>query len=265
MAAEKTVLKNVAPAEKAMGVVLFHGDKGGVGKSIAASAFIDYMIKKNIPVAAVDGDMRNADVSRMFSGSIPTKLIEFRTQNGWMDLMDYAIEQKDKHLVVSMPAGIGADIELAASRFVRNMENAERRIYLAWVMSRTLDSVNLLGEALDSLGGNLHGRVVIKNLFYGSAESFTRWDSSKLRKSFEACDGITLEFPELASVIVDKMNEGKDTLMAFSNAATRVKNFREYSPETSPYGFKHSENQLFCEWLDEVGIICEQMVKKFGL
>lgn len=248
-----------------MGVVLFHGDKGGVGKSIAASAFIDYLIKQNIPVAAVDGDMRNADVSRMFSGSIPTKLIDFRSQNGWMDLMDYAIEQKDKHLVLSMPAGIGADIEAAASRFARNMANAERDIHMAWVMSRTLDSVNLLGEALDALDSNLHGRVVIKNLFYGTGDSFTRWDNSKLRKTFDASGGITVEFPELASVIVDKMNEGKDTLMAFSSAATKVKNFREYTPENSAYGFKHSENQLFCEWLDDVSLVCEQIVKNFRL
>ena len=39
-----------------MSVFVFHGDKGGVGKSLVATTFIEYLLSRGLPVALADAD-----------------------------------------------------------------------------------------------------------------------------------------------------------------------------------------------------------------
>src|SRR5260363_121572 len=73
-------------------VILFHGDKGGVGKSWTCSIFLDWLVKCKLPVTLVDGDTRNPDVSRMFSDLMPTLNANLRIHDGWMDLTDFMMK-----------------------------------------------------------------------------------------------------------------------------------------------------------------------------
>src|SRR5260363_128286 len=79
-------------------VILFHGDKGGVGKSWTCSIFLDWLVKCKLPVTLVDGDTRNPDVSRMFSDLMPTLNANLRIHDGWMDLPDLMMKYPDKRL-----------------------------------------------------------------------------------------------------------------------------------------------------------------------
>ena len=59
-----------------MAIHVFHGDKGGVGKSFAAAAFGEYLLGKGRQITIVESDARNADTGRYFDGAAVVKKID---------------------------------------------------------------------------------------------------------------------------------------------------------------------------------------------
>lgn len=225
-------------------VIICHGDKGGVGKSVQCSVICDWLQAKGISFALIDGDTRNPDVARMFKSAAPVAQLNLRTHDGWMDLTDFMSEHLDRVVVISMPAGIGEELEKEGANFIGTVRLLERPMYLFWIINRLPDSVNLLAEAERALGGNLAGRFVVKNLFFGPADKFTRWDNSDARRSFEAAGGITLKLPELHERTVDKLYADNDAIMPFSLALQPVGQHRD-----SLHGFTASENMELIHWV----------------
>ena len=225
-------------------VVLFHGDKGGVGKSTTCAAFTDWMIKKQLPAALVDGDTQNPDVSRMFGDSMPVSNANLRVHDGWMDLTDFIILHTDKVIIISLPAGIGSEFRKEADRFCLVLKMLGRPLVMFWVINRLLDSVNLLSEATHTIGDHLHRKFVVKNLFFGEADKFTRWESSETRKRFDKSGGQTICLTELQERTVDKLFSDNDNIMPFSSAVVPM-----IDAQSSPHGLTPSENlELIC-WL----------------
>lgn len=227
-------------------ILFFDGDKGGVGKSSACAAFADWAHAQRLPIAIVDGDARNADVSRIFDGVVPVRLANLRTHDGWMDLTDFVFEHGDRMILVSMPAGVGAEMKEEAPRLLAMLKEAEHRtLSLVWVINRTLDSINLLNPVLELLGAHLKGKVVLKNLFFGTEDKFRRWDDSKTRERFKEAGGIDLPFHELHERTMDKLFADQENLMPFSSASVPIKQIQE-----SPHKLTPSEAVELRTWLD---------------
>lgn len=227
-------------------VILFHGDKGGVGKSTTCAAFTDWMVKKQLPAALVDGDTQNPDVSRMFGDSIPVSNANLRGHDGWMDLTDFMMSHSDKAIIISMPAGIGGEFRKEADRFCQVVKMLDRPLMMFWVINRLPDSVNLLNEATHAIGEHLHRKFVVKNLFFGEADKFTRWEGSETRKRFEKSGGQTICLSELQERAVDKLFSDNDNIMPFSSAVVPMTD-----AQSSPHGLTPSENlELIC-WLQD--------------
>lgn len=133
-----------------------------MGKSTACGLFLDWAVKRQMPVSLVDGDTRNPDVSRMFADSMPTLQANLRIHEGWMDMTDFMMDQTDKAIVISLPAGIGAELRKEAARFCQTVAMLERPLSMFWIINRLPDSVNLLNEAMQVLDGSLASKVVVK-------------------------------------------------------------------------------------------------------
>lgn len=234
------------PASKNPPVIIFHGDKGGVGKSTGCTAFVDWLFKTQAPVGLCDGDTRNPDVSRMFADVMPVCRANLRNHDGWMDLFDFVAEHPDKTVVISMPAGIGGDFRSEATRFIGLLEMTQRELGMFWVINRLADSVNLLNEAMETLGTSLKHKYVMKNLFFGPSDKFTRWDISELKKAFDKSGGHTLDLPELNERVIDKLFADNDNIMPFSSAVVPMQDAKK-----SPHGLTPSENLELIVWLQE--------------
>lgn len=234
------------PAPQAVGkpVIFFDGDKGGVGKSWACCVFTDWMLKRGIACAVVDGDTQNPDVSRMFSDSLPSLNANLRSHEGWMNLTDYMFEKPDSAIVVSLPAGIGADFRREAPVFFETVKQLNRPVSVFWVINRLPDSVNLLADALDVMGNKLQNKFVIKNLFFGGEDKFGRWDNSETKKRFEKSGGKTICLSELHERAVDKLFADNETIMPFSQAAVAV-----HEASKSVHKLTPSENMELIAWL----------------
>lgn len=248
--------KSAAVSHVGKPIFIFHGDKGGVGKSWACSVFTDWLLKRKFPCSLIDGDTRNPDVSRMFGDSIAVLNANLRVHDGWMDLADFMIAHSSEATVISMPAGIGGDFKREAARFFDTAQMLQRPVWMFWVINRLPDSINLLHEALAVVGDKLAGKVVIKNLFFGDADKFSRWDNSQARQKFESSGGQTILLGELHERVVDKLFADNENIMPFSAAASPI-----HDASHSPHQLTPSENMELVLWLQGTHIVFDQLQK----
>lgn len=195
-----------------MALEISHGDKGGVGKSLLICGRIDY--KMNLPgfnpekLIVLDADPRNADVYRMYSGFLPhVERISLATKEDWMKFVDRIQSEKDQNYdyIISMPAGIGAILSKEGAKFGDYAKLLGHEITMFWTIDRMPDSINLLKRAMFDIGDNVKQMILVKNLFFGDVDSFTRWDNSYLRKLFLATGGIEASLPELHEWVIDEV------------------------------------------------------------
>ncbi|MDR5776964.1 MULTISPECIES: hypothetical protein [unclassified Caballeronia] len=227
-------------------VFILHGDKGGVGKSTYACVLVDWLLKREIPSVLADGDTRNPDVSRMFANDMPNIRANLRVHEGWMDLTDFMMEHPDKAVAISLPAGIGEEMKREGARFLQTVKMLDRPLVMFWIINRLPDSVNLLNEALKVMESGLTGKVVVKNLFFGDADKFSRWENSATRQRFEQSGGVTVSMSELHERTVDKLFADNEDIMPFSRAAVAMK-----EAHTSPHKLSPSENMELVMWITE--------------
>ncbi len=233
-------------------IIFAHGDKGGVGKSLVASAVIDYLDATGQKVAVIDADTQNPDVSRMFLSelagvSVPCMKANLRSENGWMDAMDFVTKHKDHSVVFSMPAGIGEVMNtknwLAEFRAFLAQDETPPSMELLWVLNTGLDSVNLLVNANETYGKYFDAIHVVRNNIWSNADEFTIWNKNPAKTEFEKKGWRTIDFPALnyrcRDAILGTTKTLPFTLALDSSAAASI-------------GLKSSEIFKLKNWLEEV-------------
>lgn len=195
-----------------MSIVISHGDKGGVGKSLLTCAYIDYRMNRDgfnpDKIVVLDADPRNADLHRMYDGYLPhVERISLATKEDWMKFVDRIQSENDLgyDYIISLPAGIGTIMSKEGAKFGDYVESLGHDITMFWTIDRMPDSVNLLKRAMFDIGSKLKQIILVKNQFFGAADSFTRWDNSYLRKLFLLGGGIEANLPELHEWVVDEV------------------------------------------------------------
>jgi len=228
-------------------VHFFHGDKGGVGKSFVAQSFVDWLLTRNITPLVVDSDMRNPDLSRMFPGVAMT--VDLRQHEGWLELLSQLHESKCEQVVISLPAGIGAEVTAELPAFFTGLHELGREATLLWILARTPDSINLLRPATAAFEGHVRAMVALKNLFFGDPDKFGRWNESKTRTAFEDADGIVVEFPELLDRLVDQTATANPPV-AFSAKLD---------------GLRFGDRAELRHWLTRVATLWKGLAEKLGV
>lgn len=193
-------------------IEISHGDKGGVGKSLLICGRIDHKMNQEgfdpNKLVVLDADPRNADVYRMYHGFLPNvERISLASKEDWMKFVDRIQSEQNKGLdyIISMPAGIGAILSKEGAKFGDYVSMLGHEITMFWTIDRMPDSINLLKRAMFDIGEKVKQIILVKNLFFGDAESFTRWDNSYLRKLFLMNGGIEASLPELHEWVIDEV------------------------------------------------------------
>lgn len=194
-----------------MSIVISHGDKGGVGKSLLTCALIDYRMNQEgfdpSKLIILDADPRNADVFRMYDGYLNAERISLATKEDWMKFVDriQAEQGRDYDYIISLPAGIGAILSREGAKFGDYVGMLGHEITMFWTIDRMPDSINLLKRSMFDIGSKVKQIILVKNLFFGESDSFTRWDNSYLRKLFLLGGGIEANLPELHEWVIDQV------------------------------------------------------------
>lgn len=200
-------------------VYLVHGDKGGPGKSLVADVFADWLLNRGIEPVIVDADMRNPDVARMFEGSpAQVVLINLREADGWLELSSVIEEAGERPVLINLPGNIGDEVEKRVPALAEALQALKKDAYMLWVLNREPDSVNLLRVATAAFGDVLKRTVAVRNLHFGDAAKFSRWNDSNVKKAFTDAGGLEVDLEDLNDRCVDATKRAIPKAVRFSDA-----------------------------------------------
>jgi len=186
------------------------GSKGGVGKSKASFALIDYLIEREKKVLLLETDTSNPDVYKTHkpheNESLVCKMADLDVPEGWIELVNVADEYPEHVLVINSAARSNTGIEKYSAMLRETLDELNRALVTFWVINRQRDSVELLRGFLNSFPNALVH--VCRNMYFGTPENFARYNESKARTHIEK-KGKTLDFPDLADRVADKLYSGR--------------------------------------------------------
>jgi len=180
------------------------GSKGGVGKSLLSFALVDYLLNQEISVLLVDTDTDNPDVFKAHKDlalpNLHCRLNSLDDADGWADLLD-TVQSYPEHVVVVNAA---ARTKTSTTSYGDIMQGAlremQRGLTVFWVINRNRDSIELLHSLQEAFPDvTIH---VCRNLYFGEADRFDLYNSSKAREAVEKA-GETLDFPAVAGRVVE--------------------------------------------------------------
>uniref|UniRef100_E6PP70 CobQ/CobB/MinD/ParA nucleotide binding domain-containing protein n=1 Tax=mine drainage metagenome TaxID=410659 RepID=E6PP70_9ZZZZ len=191
---------------------LIDGDKGGVGKSLAARALVHHYVAqpeaKRPRLLVFDADRSNPDVcgegGLQADGAIlGAALIDLSSESGWIDFgtrIAMAVEESqtvDYRIIVNMPAQIGSRA-FDGSIPIVDAVLREAHAVPVWLLSRTQESIRALRYRLRHMAARYGAGLVVKNLFFGQAQQFSLWTLDALRRQLvEEGAWVEAELPEL--------------------------------------------------------------------
>ena len=188
-------------------LTLFHGDKGGVGKSFCCCTYLDALMTQGRAehLVVVESDTRNADVWRLFHQHLAVEKLDLKERAGWMRVVDLLDENPEREVVISLPAGIGQQLEKESGYLTFALDNMGHPLSVFWPINRMKDSVILLKAFLATpLAAKASRTTVIMNGFFGELEQFSRWRESKTRTEFLKRPGAReIYLPELHHRVID--------------------------------------------------------------
>lgn len=211
-------------------IIIVHGDKGGVGKSMTASVIVDYYLANHDvnDVMVIECDNTVPDVGRRFDGLVqcvnapltgedPTEMIA--------KLIDLIESSDTSRIIVNLPASAGEAIDPLAADFIAPaMEEIGVEIDVVFVVGKTKDSSLLAERSL--LGGLVSvakNKLAVLNGFFGNVESFN-WSSSTSREKWYQNGGEEIYLPLLHERVSSVVQEGSFSQHATAEGGLTVAN-----------------------------------------
>ena len=190
-------------------LVIVTGDKGGTGKSVVARMLLDIYRHRNINCLAYECDQSNPQLFRHYN-KIPPGItcLRLNERSGADAIQDNLKTYKPSVSLIDLPAGAADYFEkMSEDIFLfKGLERFGYKITTISVLGRVKDSVLQLKRLVDFCGDRVD-YIVLKNLYWGNPENFTRYDNSKIRQTVLQLGGIELSFPELFEDIFDVIDD----------------------------------------------------------
>jgi hypothetical protein len=200
------------------------GSKGGVGKSQTAQLLINYISRNNQELIVFETDTQIPDVARCVKDSMRSICLEYadlRTDDGWQTMLELlqelALDETNinKHVIMSLP---GADLDIPRYTELMQLLITELNVELwDWfVLNTQRDSVSLLNASLkEGFASIAAKKIAVKNGFFGNAESFTVFDTSKTIKQVDK----TIYIEKLPALVAQRLRTETATIDEIANAA----------------------------------------------
>ena len=191
-------------------IIMVGGGKGGVGKSTVVFSVVDFLLTKGEQVVLIESDDSNPDTYKSLNKLVKSELCNLDTEEGFIKLGGIIEVNNDACIVVNTAARATTSIVKHGGILTDVVSELGRELIMLWPMNRQRDSIELLRLFLDGTS-NYSATYALLNTYFGSAEKFSRFQSSKQK---DRVDG-TLIFPELNDLVSDKLIDNR---LALSNA-----------------------------------------------
>ena len=195
-------------------ITISHGDKGGVGKSIVATAIVEALVAGGHPVALIEGDASQPDVGMRYIGhedrgislgALP--LSRAGAADAAVADLSYYLEKSatDRDVIINLPAGAGETLDSFAGSLAAVADALGFTLYATYSLGKGEAPAKGLAKSLES--GlmsviNPHHRIVLFPAFQGTPETFA-WAHSPARAQMaHGSEWYEAIFPALAPVMV---------------------------------------------------------------
>lgn len=198
-------------------LVMLLGGKGGTGKTTFGRLLVDELCRLGVEYLAFDADKENPDFHAFYQN--------FGTGVRLLDLLEI---KQAKHFFTQLkeedPSVVVCDLPGATGEKLRQIIETFNLFKVATDLGYgcTIVSVLNLGRSpirslrvMHDFCAERADYVVVRNLCWGKAEEFVRWEGSETRKSILAAGGIEIQLPALEASVFDQL---EDSNMAFSQA-----------------------------------------------
>jgi len=196
-------------------MIVTHGVKGGVGKSMMSSLLVDYALvnKKEDKILILEADGLVPDVGKRYAKIVKSKVAPvLDTESLYRLLADVENEdiQNADTIILNLPANSQA-IDECADEFIEIMHELDFEVRTIFMIAETEDSAQLANKSLESgLVKHSDCALAVVNQKHGRyAEDFF-WTDSEERKAFLNA-GIQESFlPELPAALagLDELKTG---------------------------------------------------------
>ena len=177
-------------------ICLIGGSKGGVGKSMATMATVDYLQQQGESVLLIESDTSNPDVWKPYKDSADTALINLDVADGWIELVNTCERNPDSVVVINTAARNGKAVVAHGNILNSALTELKRKLVTLWMINTQRDSLELLNEYMTAMpNADVH---VVRNGHFGKENEFVLYNKSSTRASVEERGGKSVTFPELA-------------------------------------------------------------------
>jgi hypothetical protein len=191
-------------------IVFISGSKGGVGKSIAAMAVLDYMTAARRFVKLVESDLANPDVWKSYGRSVESELIDLDQEEGWINLVNMLEAEPHCTFVINTPARSNEAVRTHGGILLDSLRELDRHLVTLWVINRQRDSLELLESYMEAMPtGVVH---VVRNGYFGDGRKFELYEQSALKRTIKENGGLDLFLPDLADRVTDQLYSSRSTL-----------------------------------------------------
>lgn len=180
------------------------GNKGGVGKSLVATALIDALVSKKCELILVDADNHNPDVFKAHEHELQAHALDLSSAPGWIDLVNLIDTNRDKYFVINTPAGNNTAVQGFAETLNSALPELGIEILVLWVINRQKDSLEALADFREMMPS--WPIRVVRNNHFADPQKFERFNDSFMRIDLESAGSTAIDFPDIADRCVDQLN-----------------------------------------------------------
>ena len=183
------------------------GEKGGVGKSVAARVLAQYFIDKGRPFVGFDTDRSHTSFTRFYAGYASPVIVD--SFEG-LDRIASVFEETPQALPTSAIVDLAAQTAAPLSRWIRDSDLlsllAEMGVTVNFwhLCDAGKDSVDLLDRLLNTYGAGPN-YIVVRNLGRGS--DFALLDDSSALKKAQALGGQVINLGQLHEASMRKIDQ----------------------------------------------------------
>ena len=187
-------------------IISVDGGKGGTGKSVVSSAFIDTALSKGKKVLVIEADTSNPDIAKSYENACEIKTLCLDTREGFIELATAVHQTEAEIIIINNPArsekwGQFGDV------FINNLSRLDAKMMVVWVANRQQDSLELCRDFFEKYP--YIPVIFCMNSYFGASHKFEVWGTSKTRSKILAAGGGEIVFPDCADRVMHSMRKAR--------------------------------------------------------
>ncbi|MDA8306665.1 MAG: hypothetical protein M0Z81_07550 [Deltaproteobacteria bacterium] len=194
-------------------LVISHGDKGGVGKSIFSMLAVEFGLFSGRNVAIVEGDTKIGDVKARYENVVSVLSVNLDksgkdAENAIATLFSHLEALDSDYVVMNAPANAHKALDSYAELIVPVARELGYQICVAWMIGRESSSATLANES--AICQMADRKMAVVNRHESDYDLDYYWFTvPQFKDAWIASGGLTGEIPELASRVGAKIKENQ--------------------------------------------------------